>query len=86
MRGHELEALDRRVRKREFRKLWIARINAACRERGITYSRFIEALTKLEVGVDRKILAELAVNDAAAFTSLVETARGGATAPAPATT
>jgi len=77
---------DRRVRKREFRKLWIARINAACRERGITYSRFIEALTKLEVGVDRKILAELAVNDAAAFTSLVETARGGATAAAPATT
>src|SRR3712207_6089904 len=57
----------RRVRKRDFRKLWIARINAACRTEGITYSRFIEALTKSGVTVDRKILAELAVNDATGF-------------------
>ncbi len=69
---------DRRNRKREFRRLWIARINAGCRLHGITYSRFIEALTKLGVQVDRKILAELAVSDAAGFASLVETARGGA--------
>jgi large subunit ribosomal protein L20 len=77
---------DRRVRKRDFRRLWIARINAACRLNGITYSRFIEALTKQGVAVDRKILADLAVNDAAGFASLVETARAGAgatTAAAP---
>jgi large subunit ribosomal protein L20 len=72
---------DRRVRKRDFRRLWIARINAACRLNGITYSRFIEALTKQGVAVDRKILADLAVHDAAAFASLVETARAGAGAP-----
>jgi large subunit ribosomal protein L20 len=76
---------DRRVRKREFRRLWIARINAACRENGMTYSRFIEALTKLGVGVDRKVLAELAVSDAPGFASLVETAKAGAGAPAAAT-
>lgn len=62
---------DRRVRKREFRSLWIARINAACRLNGISYSRFINALTKSGVEVDRKILADLAVSDAAAFAQLV---------------
>src|SRR5229473_1733105 len=77
---------DRRNRKREFRRLWIARINAACRQNGMTYSRFIEALTKLEIAVDRKVLAELAVSDASGFASLVETAREGAgAAPAAAT-
>jgi large subunit ribosomal protein L20 len=75
---------DRRVRKRDFRRLWIARINAACRSNGITYSRFIEALTKQGIAVDRKILADLAVHDAAGFTGLVETARAGSGAPAPA--
>src|SRR6188508_2385075 len=64
MRAGNYAYRDRRVRKREFRKLWIARINAACRAEGITYSRFIEALTKTGVTVDRKILADLAVNDA----------------------
>jgi large subunit ribosomal protein L20 len=66
---------DRRVRKREFRSLWIARINAACRLNGISYSRFINALTKSGVEVDRKILADLAVSDAAAFAQLVAQAQ-----------
>src|SRR5919107_5524547 len=58
---------DRRARKGEFRRLWIARINAACRLNGITYSRFVEAMTKQGVLIDRKVLAELAVSDAAGF-------------------
>ncbi|MBO3731433.1 MULTISPECIES: 50S ribosomal protein L20 [Glycomyces] len=66
---------DRKNRKREFRKLWITRINAAARANGITYNRFMQGLSLAEVEVDRKILAELAVNDAAAFTALVEVAR-----------
>jgi large subunit ribosomal protein L20 len=69
---------DRRVRKREFRALWIARINAACRLNGISYSRFINALTKSGVEVDRKILADLAVSDAAAFAQLVAQAQTAA--------
>ena len=69
---------DRRVRKREFRALWIARINAACRLNGISYSRFINALTKSGVEVDRKILADLAVSDAAAFAQLVKQAQTAA--------
>jgi large subunit ribosomal protein L20 len=69
---------DRRVRKREFRSLWIARINAACRLNGISYSRFINALTKSGVEVDRKILADLAVSDAAAFAQLVAQAQAAA--------
>jgi large subunit ribosomal protein L20 len=81
MRAGQYAYRDRRNRKREFRRLWIARINAACRQNGITYSRFIEALTKLEIAVDRKVLAELAVSDASGFASLVETAREGAGAP-----
>jgi large subunit ribosomal protein L20 len=58
---------DRRVRKREFRSLWITRLNAAARERGLTYSRFIEGLKKAQVVIDRKILAEIAVSDPAGF-------------------
>jgi large subunit ribosomal protein L20 len=73
---------DRRNRKREFRRLWIARINAACRQNGMTYSRFIESMTKLGIEVDRKVLAELAVSDAPGFASLVQTAREGSGAPA----
>jgi large subunit ribosomal protein L20 len=83
MRAGNYAYRDRRVRKREFRKLWIARINAACRAEGITYSRFIEALTKSGVAVDRKILADLAVNDATGFAALVEQVRGAATTPTP---
>lgn len=67
---------DRRARKREFRKLWIARINAAARQNGTTYSQFIAGLKAAEVEVDRKMLAELAVNDPDAFAQLVEVAKG----------
>jgi large subunit ribosomal protein L20 len=66
---------DRRVRKRDFRRLWIARINAACRNEGMTYSRFINGLDRAGVTVDRKIMAELAVNEPAALTSLVQQAQ-----------
>lgn len=58
---------DRRAKKREFRQLWIARINAATRANGLSYSRFICGLTKAGIELDRKVLADLAVNDAAAF-------------------
>ena len=66
---------DRRQKKRNFRSLWIQRINAAAREHGLTYGRFIEGLSRAEVAVDRKVLAELAVNEPAAFAALVETAK-----------
>ncbi len=65
---------DRRARKGEFRKLWIQRINAACRQNGTTYSRFINGLKSAEIEVDRKNLADIAVNDAAAFSALVKLA------------
>ena len=58
---------DRRVRKREFRKLWIIRINAACRERGLRYSEFIHGLDKANLGLDRKSLSEMAIHDPAGF-------------------
>jgi len=66
---------DRRARKGEFRKLWIVRINAACRQEGISYSRFIAGLKAAEVDVDRKVLADIAVRDSEAFGALVTTAR-----------
>ena len=65
---------DRRARKGEFRKLWIQRINAACRQHGTTYSRFISGLKNAEVEVDRKNLSDLAINDPAAFSELVDVA------------
>jgi large subunit ribosomal protein L20 len=66
---------DRHNRKREFRKLWIIRINAAVRERGMRYSEFICALNKAQIGLDRKILADMAVNDPAAFDQVVAAAK-----------
>ncbi|HHV61099.1 MAG TPA: 50S ribosomal protein L20 [Firmicutes bacterium] len=69
---------DRRNRKRDFRRLWITRINAAARTNGISYSRLIDGLKKAGVEVNRKMLAELAVNDAAAFSELVQVAKGSA--------
>ncbi|GAA4609949.1 50S ribosomal protein L20 [Actinoallomurus liliacearum] len=66
---------DRKDRKGQFRRLWIQRINAAARANGMTYNRFIQGLREAGVEVDRRMLAELAVNDAAAFTVLVETAK-----------
>ena len=67
---------DRRQRKRQFRQLWIARINAASRQNGLSYSRFINGLKKASVEIDRKILADIAVHDKVAFTALVATAKG----------
>ena len=69
------EFRDRRHRKGQFRKLWIQRINAAARANGMTYNRFIQGLALAGVEVDRKNLSELAVNDAATFAALVETAK-----------
>src|SRR5215204_2262473 len=69
---------DRRARKGDFRKLWIQRINAAARSEGMTYNRFIAGLKAAGVEVDRKMLADLAVTDSAAFAALVEVARSNA--------
>ncbi len=66
---------DRKARKRDFRRLWIARINAAARLNGVTYSRFMAGLAKTGVTIDRKILADLAVSDPAGFTKLVESVK-----------
>ncbi|MFQ5459332.1 MAG: 50S ribosomal protein L20 [Anaerolineae bacterium] len=66
---------DRRLRKRDFRRLWIQRINAAARQNGLTYGRFMHGLRTAEVELDRKVLADLAVRDAEAFRALVEVAR-----------
>ncbi len=68
---------DRRQKKREFRKLWIVRINAACRENEISYSRFIEGLNKAGIEVNRKMLSEIAINDPKAFSELVKVAKTG---------
>ena len=69
---------DRKNRKRTFRRLWIVRINAAARQNGLTYNRFIQGLKLAGVEVDRRILADLAVNDAVAFAALVATAKAAA--------
>lgn len=66
---------DRRNRKRDFRRLWIARINAATRANGLSYSKFIRGLKLANIDINRKMLAEIAVSDAAAFTQIVETAK-----------
>ncbi|NMM24572.1 MAG: 50S ribosomal protein L20 [Phycicoccus sp.] len=71
---------DRRARKGDFRRLWIQRINAGARANGMTYNRFIQGLKAAEIEVDRRMLAELAVSDAAAFTALVEISRANAPA------
>lgn len=75
MRGWAFAFRDRKARKREFRRLWTVRINAACRSEGISYSRFISGLKKKKVGLDRKVLADLAVKDREAFSQLVELAK-----------
>ena len=73
---------DRKARKRSFRALWIQRINAATRELGMTYGRFIEGLTKAGIEVDRKVLADIAVKDAAGFKALVDKAAAAIKTPA----
>jgi large subunit ribosomal protein L20 len=72
MKAGQYAYRDRRTRKRVFRQLWIARINAASRELGVTYSKFMAGLKKAQIGIDRKVLADLAVNDPAAFGAIVE--------------
>ena len=72
MKAGQYAYRDRRNRKRVFRSLWIARINAAAREHGLTYSVFMNGLIRSEIEIDRKVLAELAVNDKAAFGVIVE--------------
>ncbi len=74
LRGMRYSYRDRKVRKRNFRRLWITRINAAVREHGMTYSRFINGLKLAGVDVNRKMLAEMAVNDGGGFTELVKIA------------
>ncbi|HTL47035.1 MAG TPA: 50S ribosomal protein L20 [Verrucomicrobiae bacterium] len=76
MRAIRFSARDRRVRKREFRRLWTVRINAACREFGVSYSRFIAGLKKANIALDRKSLAEIAVRDEEAFRTIMELAVG----------
>ena len=71
---------DRRARKRQFRGLWITRISAACRQRGINYSRFLAGLTKAQVRINRKMLSEVAIHDPAAFDALVEQAKNASAA------
>jgi large subunit ribosomal protein L20 len=72
MKAGQYAYRDRRTRKRVFRQLWIARINAASRELGVSYSRFMAGLKKAQIDIDRKVLADLAVNDPAAFGSIVD--------------
>ena len=71
---------DRRVKKRNFRSLWIVRINAAARECGLSYRRMINGLNKAEIDIDRKVLADLAVHDMTAFSALAEKAKAALTA------
>ena len=75
MKAGQYQYRDRRNKKREFRALWIARINAAVRELGMSYSAFINGLNKASIGIDRKVLADLAVHDKAAFTKIAEQAK-----------
>lgn len=75
IRARKYAFRDRRVRKREFRRLWIARINAACRMRGIRYSAFMHGLQRAMVELDRKSLSEIAIHDPDTFTKLVELAK-----------
>lgn len=67
--------ISRRLKKRDFRKLWIARINAACKMNGTNYSTFINGLKNANIGLNRKMLSEIAINDPAGFTALVEKAK-----------
>ena len=71
MKAGQYAYRDRRTKRRVFRQLWIARINAAARANGLTYSQFINGLNKAEIALDRKVLADIAVHDAAAFASIV---------------
>ena len=75
MKSGNYAYVGRRLKKRDFRKLWIARINAACKMNGTNYSTFINGLKKANIGLNRKMLSEIAINDPAGFTALVEKAK-----------
>lgn len=75
-RAQQYAYRDRRNRKRDFRRLWIARINAACRAHGVLYSRFMNALKKAGIELDRKVLSDMTIRDPGGFTKLIETAKG----------
>ena len=75
MKSGQYAYVGRRLKKRDFRKLWIARINAAARQNDITYSRLMDGLKKANVNINRKMLSEMVINDAAAFTALVDIAK-----------
>lgn len=75
-RSQQYATRDRRARKRNFRSLWVQRINAAAREHGLTYARFIDGLTKAGVEIDRKVISDLAIHEPAAFAALCEQAKG----------
>ncbi|MGB8278210.1 MAG: 50S ribosomal protein L20 [Methylovirgula sp.] len=81
-RAMQYATRDRKVRKREFRALWIQRLNAAVREFGLTYSRFIDGLNKAGVEIDRKVLSDLAIHQPEAFKAIVEKAKGALPASA----
>jgi large subunit ribosomal protein L20 len=81
-RSMQYATRDRRAKKRVFRALWIQRLNAAVREQGLTYSRFIDGLAKAGVEIDRKVLAELAISQPEAFRVVVKKAKGARLAPA----
>ena len=75
MKSLNYQFFGRKQRKRDFRQLWIARINAACRQNGMSYSKFIAGLKKHEVEINRKMLSEIAINDPQGFAKLVELAK-----------
>jgi len=78
MKSGQYAFRDRRLKKRDFRRLWIVRLSAACRNNGIKYSDFIHGLKEAGIQIDRKILSDLAISDPAAFTALIERARASA--------
>jgi large subunit ribosomal protein L20 len=82
MKAGQYQYRDRRQRKRQFRSLWIARINAAAREAGMTYSTFMNGLKRAAIDVDRRVLADIAVHDPAAFTKLAQSAKASLPAQA----
>ena len=79
-KGQTYAYAARRKRKRDFRRLWVARISAAVRAHGLTYSRFMNALKKAEIGLDRKVLSDMAIKDPAGFQKLTDLAKEGAPA------
>ena len=81
-RSMQYATRDRKVKKRNFRALWIQRINAAVREHGLTYGRFIDGLNKSGLVIDRKVLSDLAINEPGAFAAIVEKAKAAIPAPA----